>query len=280
MKIIQVLRLIAFVLLISAPKFVVASKNNGTVPLILTIPNNEHTASSAIIHIRASIIMPQGVEISKVVGTDNLKLSEGPITLRTNSRNDGKVDVDIIIRTAFHATKFRPFSSEPVIRLEVGVLNFITVDNISGVFQNGAGAGGGHNHASLQDISIVIDDEMNDGSETDNDITNGSSLDFGTFQLSETNSIQTVKNQFTDITLYPNPVNGSVLNINSKSEIVGLTEIVIHNALGNLVKKQNALQIMNESNIQINVDDLSSGIYFLTISNASGKNVKKFTVAH
>jgi hypothetical protein len=98
--------------------------------------------------------------------------------------------------------------------------------------------------------------------------------------LSETNSIQTVKNQLTDITLYPNPVNGSVLNINSKSEIVGLTEIVIHNALGNLVKKQNALQIMNESNIQINVDDLSSGIYFLTISNASGKNVKKFTVAH
>jgi len=276
MKIKQILRLVAYVLLISAPKFVIASKDNGSVPIVLTIPNNEQTASSSIIHIRASILIPQGLEISKVVETSNLKQAEGPITLRTNSRNDGKVDVDIIIRTVFHATKFRPFTSEPLVRLEVGVLNFITVDNISGVFQNGSGAG--QNPTHLQDISVIIDD--NNENQSGNNITNESSLNLGDFQLNEINSIQTVKNQFEEVTLYPNPVNSSFLNIASKSEFDGITEIVIHNAIGNMVKRQNINQNTGNTTIQVNVDELSSGIYFLTVSNSSGKAVKKFTVAH
>ena len=70
------------------------------------------------------------------------------------------------------------------------------------------------------------------------------------------------------------------LNIAAKSEFDGITEIVIHNALGNLVKKQNTNQNTGNTTIQVDVDELSSGIYFLTISNSSGKTVKKFTVAH
>ena len=276
MKILQVLRLSALLLLAITPKFVSANKESGSFPIVLTIPNTVKTSTSSIIHVHANVGFPQGLEMRQFTPTAPKGFGE-PISIRTTVARDGKVDVDIIIRTEYYSTKFQPFTNEPNIRIEVGIMSFITVDNISGVFQNGSGVG--QNPAHLQNISVFIDDH-NDENQSDNNITNESSLNLGDFQLNEINSIQPVKNQFDEVTLFPNPINGSLLNIASKSEFDGITEIVIHNAIGNLVKKQNTNQNTGSNTIQINVDELSSGIYFLTVSNASGKTVKKFTVAH
>ena len=276
MKILQVLRLSALLLLAVTPEFVSANKESGSLPIVLTIPNTVKTSTSSIIHVHANIGLPQGVQMRQFAPSAPKGLAE-PISIRTNSARDGKVDVDIIIRTEYYSSKFQPFTNEPDVRIEVGIMSFITVDNISGVFQNGSDVG--QNPVHLQDVTVFIDGH-NEENESANNITNESSLNLGDFQLNEINSIQPLRNQFAEITLFPNPVNGSLLNIAAKSEFDGITEIVIHNALGNLVKKQNTNQNTGNTTIQVDVDELSSGIYFLTISNSSGKTVKKFTVAH
>jgi hypothetical protein len=276
MKILQLLRLSALLLLALTPEFVSANKESGSFPIVLTIPNTVKTSTSSIIHVHANVGLPQGVQIRQFTPSAPKGIEE-PISIRTTSARDGKVDVDIIIRTEYYSSKFQPFTNEPNVRIEVGIMSFITVDNISGVFQNGSDVG--QNPANLQDVTVFINED-NDENQTGNNITNESSLNLGDFQLNEINSIQPVRNQFAEITLFPNPVNGSLLNIASKSEFDGITEIAIHNAIGNLVKKQNTNQNIGNTALQVDVDELSSGIYFLTISNASGKTVRKFTVTH
>lgn len=276
MKITKLLRLCALLLLVMTPEFVSANKESGSFPIVLTIPNTVRTSTSSIIHVHANIGIPQGLQIRQFTPSTPKGIAE-PISIRTSVARDGKVDVDIIIRTEYYSSKFQPFTNEPNVRIEVGIMSFITVDNISGVFQNGSDVG--QNPAHLQDVSVFIDDH-NIENQSGNNITNESSLNLGDYQLNEINSIQTVKNLFAEITLFPNPVNGSLLNIASQSEFDGITEILIHNAIGNLVKKQNTNQNIGSTTIQMNVDELSSGIYFLTVSNPSGKTVKKFTIAH
>jgi len=273
MKLATVLRLISFLIVLAAPKFAVADKISGTIPIVLHIPNTERFSESTTIHIHANLGIPQGVTVREIAPTVPKGFTE-PITIRTNSAFDGKVDVDIIIRIEYFATKLLPFVNQPEVRIEVGVMSFITVDNISGVFQNGTD----HHPINLQDVSIIIKDD-NDNQESTN-ITNVSSLNLGELQLSELTSLAPLKKQLTDITLYPNPVNGSVLNIATKTEMEGLTEIVIYNAIGNLVKKQSNIQTIDNTTIQVNIEELTNGIYFLTLRSVGGDSVKKFTVAH
>ena len=277
MRIVQLLRLGAFLLIGIAPKFLVAGNENATAPIILTIPNSEKIATCNEIRVHASLNIPQGTVLRHIT-PDNSKGYKEPITIRTASLIDGKVDVDIIIKIAFYTDKMLPLSDEPTVRINVGMMSFITVDNISGVFQNGNNSG--QNPAHLQDVSVFIDNNNTIGNSSENNIANGSTLDIGEFQLNEVSSIQPIRNTSIDILLFPNPVNGSTLNITSKFEMDGASEILIHNAIGNLVKKQSVNQSSGNNTIQIGVDELSTGIYFLTLRNPLGESVKKFTIAH
>jgi len=277
MKIVKTLQLATILFLSLIPKFVSATKDKEkvSIPIVISIPNNEQTASSSMIHIQASLDVPQGSFLIESESNETKSIDE-PVSIRTSSSRDGKVDVDIIIKTAGFSKEFLPQSNEIIARLSVGEINFITVDNISGVFQNQQDIK--HNAVIFHNISVNVDDSNEHP--TILDITNQSIIEIGEIQFNEVSSIEINKNKLEDILLYPNPVNGTLLNIASKSEFDGLTEIVIHNAIGNLVKKQNTNQNIGNTTIQVNVDELGSGVYFLTVSDASGKTVKKFTIAH
>jgi hypothetical protein len=71
--------------------------------------------------------------------------------------------------------------------------------------------------------------------------------------------------------IYPNPTN-NVLNITNSDNIL-LSEVTITDMNGRIVKTVNAT---NLTEVQINVADLTTGIYFMNINTDSGKAVKKF----
>ena len=70
---------------------------------------------------------------------------------------------------------------------------------------------------------------------------------------------------------YPNPTN-SVVNITNSDNIL-LSEVTITDMNGRIVKTVNA---NNLTEVQINVADLTTGVYFMNVATDSGKAVKKF----
>jgi hypothetical protein len=70
---------------------------------------------------------------------------------------------------------------------------------------------------------------------------------------------------------YPNPVD-NVINVSNNYNVV-LTDVNITDINGRIVK---TLNVNNLSEVQMNVSDLNSGVYFMNINTDSGKVVKKF----
>lgn len=77
---------------------------------------------------------------------------------------------------------------------------------------------------------------------------------------SGTLSTSEVKLKPSEIRISPNPVS-SILTINSKDKV---TEITIHDASGKIIKTENI------SNNETSVENLKSGVYFITAKNANG----------
>jgi autotransporter-associated beta strand protein len=71
----------------------------------------------------------------------------------------------------------------------------------------------------------------------------------------------------TEMFVYPNPAN-NVLNINFNNANFKNSNIVIFNVSGKEVLKSN----MADSNTQLNIESLSSGVYFVKVSNENGFN--------
>lgn len=71
---------------------------------------------------------------------------------------------------------------------------------------------------------------------------------------------------FEKVALFPNPTSGQMtLAVSSTIDFDG--QLMISNTLGQVVKQEIIPQGTNLSNYQINVSDLSNGLYFLTIKN-------------
>lgn len=70
---------------------------------------------------------------------------------------------------------------------------------------------------------------------------------------------------------YPNPVNDVVTISNNDNVLV--SEVTINDINGRIIK---TLKVNNISEVQMNVSDLTSGVYFMNIITDSGKAVKKF----
>jgi len=79
--------------------------------------------------------------------------------------------------------------------------------------------------------------------------------------------IETVNDDF--ISIYPNPAS-NLLNVNTNNKVFTNVEIV--NIAGKTVRKE----IISNSNCQIDISNLSSGIYFITISDKFNKMTLKF----
>ncbi len=78
------------------------------------------------------------------------------------------------------------------------------------------------------------------------------------------NYVEGISEQFLhSFTLYPNPTNGQI--IISLDENVSATEAVIYNTMGQTVKTQS----VNDSQFEMNLNSLQSGIYFVAIRNGN-----------
>ena len=75
------------------------------------------------------------------------------------------------------------------------------------------------------------------------------------------------ESQSNHIDIYPNPTN-DIINIKLKNEIK--ENIIITNQLGQVVKKTN----IDGKEIVINVEDFTSGVYFINVSNQKMKFLK------
>jgi hypothetical protein len=75
----------------------------------------------------------------------------------------------------------------------------------------------------------------------------------------------------TKLYAYPNPVKNTVTI--SSSENILLSEVSINDVNGRTVK---TLKVNNLSEVQLDVNELSSGLYFMNITTDSGIAVKKF----
>ncbi len=86
--------------------------------------------------------------------------------------------------------------------------------------------------------------------------------------ISLTTNLSVNDNQITNIAIYPNPAT-NVLNISNVNnyEIKNISVVDIN---GRVVKNESGAMT------QINVSDLNSGVYFVTIEAAEGKTTKKF----
>lgn len=100
-----------------------------------------------------------------------------------------------------------------------------------------------------------------------------------TFKYNPTlQSVKENSNILTSISdIYPNPsATKAQININSKATTTAV--VSISNALGSTVSTKNVELSVGKNNIQLDSENLTSGIYFATISANNSKIVKKFTV--
>ncbi len=91
------------------------------------------------------------------------------------------------------------------------------------------------------------------------------------------------KEQFTTVTLYPNPTNNaSTLFINSSSNESLNVNILVMDVTGKVVLTPAVNQSVNfgYNNFEINTQNLQSGIYFVTINNGLSKETVKLVVNH
>lgn len=112
------------------------------------------------------------------------------------------------------------------------------------------------------------------------DVNNTSDAVTFTFKFNPTlASVRDNGNLFTSISdVYPNPsVNKAQIIINSKVN-ANNASISITNALGSIVSVKNIELSAGKNNVQLDSENLNSGIYFATISSGNNKIVKKFTV--
>ena len=248
------------------------NEQTWSTPVYLTVPNDGSLDASRDIHMTLQI---EGSALIRSMEVRNPK--NGTVEdIRTAQFKDGKVDVDIIIRGGTLLPFLRPLSVKPYARIEVLNISYITVDNISGVYQANTSPSVSV-QPRLSNIYIygAGDSEMN----VSNNL--GATLELSGAML-ENQTSSSIRNEnavvASEIALYPNPVRDGNLFIRVPETMGTISQISVLNALGGLVK-----QFRPESTygapVQLPLEGISAGVYFVRISSASGEVVKKFNIA-
>jgi hypothetical protein len=86
-------------------------------------------------------------------------------------------------------------------------------------------------------------------------------------RLASSNKVSRNENSFaSDIALYPLPCK-NILNINYKNKYIKLSEIIIHNSVGSIVKSLSANDFVEKNgNVEINLSDIPDGYYILSLT--------------
>ncbi|MFK7949282.1 MAG: T9SS type A sorting domain-containing protein [Saprospiraceae bacterium] len=80
---------------------------------------------------------------------------------------------------------------------------------------------------------------------------------------------------FNEVSIFPNPVENK-LNLNIELDKVFDGQLIISNTVGQTMLQQNISQRNNLSNYQIDVNGLSKGLYFITITNDDNRYTTRF----
>ena len=80
-----------------------------------------------------------------------------------------------------------------------------------------------------------------------------------------------------DFIIYPNPSKG-VLLIKSSEDIDVLTRLTIYNSNGQMVYNERFIQILTDQPKHVNLGDLSTGVYYLTIQNKKDQFISKLII--
>lgn len=93
-----------------------------------------------------------------------------------------------------------------------------------------------------------------------------------------TASVKNIASTFGSVSeIYPNPSSvKALLTITATSET--LTKVTISNTLGSIVSSKTIDLSIGKNTVPLDIENLNTGIYFVTITNGNSKIVKKFTV--
>ncbi len=258
--------------------FISASSNkesNSTV--YLTLLNDGKFDASSDLHVRFQIECLnrfQKIEVNATHANKSIRL-EGDINFMgqvlISQLKDGKVDVDIIIRGGELTPLLLPYSVKPSIRIEIIDVHFITVDNISGVYQGNVEP---HlnNEINFTKLHVFTGDET--ATETN---SLQAKLDYSIplvqTQITQQNRVNTVS----DLLVYPNPVLDGNLFLQIPESMQNNVSISISNVLGSMVKR-----VQTESNfsnpVHVDLAGLNPGIYFVRVQSGQIEIVKKFNI--
>ena len=104
----------------------------------------------------------------------------------------------------------------------------------------------------------------------------GESALVGPVEASITVGINSI--QENSLNIYPNPAQ-DLLSIQFHSEMNNMIDAKIYSVSGAEIESYNNLNTQNGNNqIQININDLENGVYFLELNSSEGKTIRKFTV--
>ena len=237
------------------------TESNSTV--YLTLMNDGRYDASSDLHVRFQIESQsrfQKIEVNS---------SQANNSVRTNQLKDGKVDVDIIIRGGELTPLLLPYSVKPSVRVEILDVHFITVDNISGVFQGNVEPHQ-NNEINFTKLHVFTGDET--ATETN---SLQAKLDFSKPLVQSQNTQQTTVNTVTDLLVYPNPVQDGNLFLQLPESLQNNASISICNMLGALVKPVQSVSNLGNP-IQIDLSGLNPGIYFVRVQSGQTEIVKKF----
>lgn len=248
------------------------SEQTWSSPVFVTLPNDGSFDTNKDLHVKMQIIGDQRIEAIEIIKP---KGGSSDNDVRTSYYKDGKVDVDIIIRGGVVRPMMRPYNVSNSIRIQLFTVNYITVDNISGVFEANTNPTTSVS-PRLSNIDIFNGDTPIT-SETDG---LGAQLQMIAPVLEARSGVSanTTSLNSSDLTLYPNPVRDGNLFVRIPEAMGNVSNIAVMNAVGGLVKQLRP-DAAYGSAIEIDLNGLSAGVYFVRIHTATGDIVKKFNIS-
>lgn len=110
---------------------------------------------------------------------------------------------------------------------------------------------------------------------TDGDVNDAEDYDFHVGELTVTAAASTPGlEQASKISLYPNPVSGDILNLDMGTNVSGDVNIMIHNTLGQMVRRES---MSSSTTIELDgMSTLSDGMYFITVDAGGKQQTIKF----
>lgn len=246
-------------------------------------PSTGNNKAIEIVNLTGSTISLEGYSLQKQSNggswVDNLDLANESFILQGSSASILPNDVFVIIHSGAseaelvnNADMEVPSNTNPPYQF-ASPLNFNGNDPI-GLYKNGVlidivgEVGNSDNH--IQNVTLRRNSDVSSPNTTYDAQGEWMSYAANTFEdIGQfTTTLSTKDNELQDVfNLYPNPVDGETLFINTSEDL----DIKIYNVLGELLKTQK----VSTFNKEINIENLNSGIYIIKLSSGSKSTSQK-----